>query len=106
MNLTSHEISTQVERTLKRTFEILAALTSATLDYLNQMTQLQSKNSEKSSKSFKKIPTKYQDMILVASSIGDITMVNYNDKAVKFFKCSNKIERQVMLNNRFEIEGI
>ena len=45
-------------------------------------------------------------MILVASSVGEITEVDYKAKAVKLFKCSNNINAQVMLNIQFEIEGI
>ena len=70
------------------------------------MTQLQSKNGEKSSKSFKNIPTKYHNIILVASSIGEITDFDYNAKAVGFFEFSNNINTQVMLHSQFEIEGI
>ena len=77
----ANEILTQVKRSLKRPFELLAASTPATPDYMEQMTQLQSKNSEKLSKSFKKIPTKYQNMILVASSVVEITEVDYNAEA-------------------------
>ena len=73
---------------------------------MEQMTQLQSKNSEKSSKSFKKIPTKYQNMIFLASSVGEITEVEYKAEAVELFKCSNNINAQVMLNSQFLIEGI
>ena len=102
----ANEILTQLERYLKRPFEVLAASTSATSYYMEQMTQLQSKKSEKSLKSFKKISPKYHNMILVASSVGDITEVDYNSEAVGFFKFSNKINAQVMLNSQFEIEGI
>ena len=58
----ANEISTQVQRSLKRPFEVLAALTSETSDYMDHMAQLHNKNSEKPSKSFKKIPTKYQNI--------------------------------------------
>ena len=102
----ANEILTQVKRYLNRTFEVLAALTSATSDYMEQMTQLHNKNGEKSSKSLKNIPTKYQNMILVTSSVGEITEVDYKFKAVELFKCSNNITAQVMLNSQFEIERI
>ena len=68
------------------------------------MKQLQSKNSKKSLKSFKKNPKKYQNMVLVASSVGYITDVDYNAKAVEFSKYPNNINAQVMLNSQFEIE--
>ena len=67
----ANEILTRFEISLKRNFEVLAYLTSATSYYMEHMTQLQSNNSEKLSKPFKNIPTKYQNMILVASSVGD-----------------------------------
>ena len=43
---------------------------------------------------------------MVASSVGEITEVNYNAKAVELFKCLNNINAQVMLNSQFEIEGV
>ena len=100
------KILTQVEISLKRHFEVLAVSTSEISDYMEKMTQLQSKNSEKSSNSFKKIPTKYQNMIFVASSVGEITEVEYNAEAFEFFKFSNNINAQVTLNSQFQIEGI
>ena len=45
-------------------------------------------------------------MILVASSIGEITEVDYKSEAVEFFKCSNNINAKVMLNIQFEIKVI
>ena len=78
----SNEILTQVKIYLKRPFEVLTSSTSSTSDYMEQMTQLQSKNSRKSSKSFKNISTKYQNIFLVPSSVGEITEVNYNAEAV------------------------
>ena len=40
-------------------------------------------------------------MILVASSVGEITEVDYKAEAVKLFKFSNNINAQVMLNSQF-----
>ena len=57
-------------------------------------------------KPFKNIPTKYQNIILVASSVGDITEVDYNAETVELFKCPNNINSQVMLNSQFKSEGI
>ena len=45
-------------------------------------------------------------MILVASIKGEVTKVDYNAKAVDFFKFSDNINAHVMLNSQFEIEGI
>ena len=43
-------------------------------------------------------------MIFLASSVGEITEVEYKAEAVELFKCSNNINAQVMLNIQFEIE--
>ena len=43
-------------------------------------------------------------MILAALSVGEITEVDYNAEAVEFFKCSNNINAQVIINSHFEIE--
>ena len=43
----ANDILTQDERYLKRLFEVLAVSTSATSDYMEHMTQLESNNSEK-----------------------------------------------------------
>lgn len=99
-------ILAQVEKTLKRPFEVLAATSSSTSEFMEKLTQLQKSNSDKSSKSFKKIPVKYQNMILVASSIGEITELEYSADAAEFFKCSNALHAQVMLNSLFETENV
>ena len=99
-------IQQQVEATLKRPFEVLAATSSTTADFMDKLTQLQSQANEKSSKNFKKIPAKYQQMILVASSASEITEVDYNADAAGFFKCANSINAQVMLNSILETDNI
>ena len=95
-----------LEDSLKRPFEVLAATCSSTSDFMEKLTQLQSQSNEKTSKSFKKIPAKYQQMILVASSVGEVTEVEYTADAAEFFKCSNTLHAQVMLNSLMETEGI
>ena len=67
---------------------------------------MQSKTGKKASKTFKKIPAKYQQMILVAASSSEVTEVDYDATAVEFFKCSTPLHAQVMLNSLFETEGI
>lgn len=99
-------IAIDVEASLKRPFEILAATSSSTSEFMEKLTQLQSQNQEKTTKTFKKIPAKYQQMILVASSVGEITEIEYNADAVEFFKCSNTLNAQVMLNSLMESEDI
>ena len=73
---------------------------------MEKLTLLHSQNQEKSSKTFKKIPAKYQQMILVAASVGEVTEVDYDADAAEFFKCSTTLHAQVMLNSLFEAEGV
>jgi hypothetical protein len=105
-NNDTNNISAQVEQSLKRPFEVLATSASSTSDFMEKLTQLQNQSSEKSTKSFKKIPVKYQNMILVASSIGEVTAPDYDADATEFFKCPNNLNAQVMLNSLLEAEGI
>ena len=102
----SIDIATQVEASLKRPFEVLAATSTSTTDFMEKLTLLQSQNGEKATKTFKKIPAKYQQMILVAASSSDVTEIDYDADAVEFFKCSTPLHAQVMLNSLFESEGI
>lgn len=71
-------ISHQVEQSLKRPFKVLATSSSSTSNFMEKLTQLQSQSNEKSSKSFKKIPIKYQNMILVAARISEVTLPEHD----------------------------
>ena len=102
----SSSILDQVEKSLKRPFEVLAASSSSTSDFMEKLTQLQSSSNEKSSKSFKKIPLKYQNMILVACSVSEVTALEYDAEGAEFFKSSSILNAQVMLNSLLEAEGI
>ena len=73
---------------------------------MERLTQLQSQSSDKSTKNFKKIPKKYQNMILVATSTSEATELDYNADGAEFFKASSTLNAQVMLNSLFEAEGI
>ena len=96
----------QLEESLKRPFEVLAATSSSTSDFMEKLTQLQKQSSEKSTKTFKKIPAKYQQMILIATSTSEVTTLDYDAEAAEFFKCSTPLHAQVMLNSVLETEGI
>ena len=102
----SSSIATHIESSLKRPFEVLAASSSSNSEFIEKLVQLQHSNQEKTQKSFKKIPSKYQNMILVASSVGEVTELEYTAEAVEFFKSSNTLHAQVLLNSQFEIDGI
>jgi hypothetical protein len=45
-------------------------------------------------------------MISVASIVGEITSLDYDAGAAEFFKCSNNLNAQVMLNSLLEAEDI
>ena len=99
---TAVDMSSVVGDTLKRPFEVLATTASTTAEFVEKLTQLQSQSNEKSTKSFKKIPSKYQNMILVATSTGEATNVNYEQEASEFFKATNILHAQVLLNSELE----
>ena len=99
-------ISTQVDTSLKRPLEVLAASTASTSEFMDKLTQLQDQNANKTAKMFKKIPAKFQQMILVASSLSEVTEIDYDAEAVEFFKCSATLHAQVMLNSILETENI
>jgi hypothetical protein len=99
---TATDMSTAVGETLKRPFEVLATSASSTADFVEKLTQLQSQSNDKATKSFKKIPTKYQNMILVASSTGEATNAVYEQDAKEFFKATNVLNAQVLLNSELE----
>ena len=100
------EITKQVESTLKRPFEVLAATSSSTSEFMEKLTQLHSQSNDKTTKNFAKIPRKYQQMLLVASSVSEVTEVDYNAEAKEFFKSSTSLNAQVMINSILEAENI
>ena len=101
-NGTASDMSEAVGESLKRPFEVLATTASTTADFVEKLTQLQKQSNEKATKSFKKIPKKYQNMILIASSTGEATNVDYEQAATEFFKTTNVLHAQVLLNSELE----
>ena len=99
---TAADMSAVVGDSLKRPFEVLATTASTTAEFVEKLTQLQNQSNEKSTKSFTKIPSKYQNMILVATSTGEATNVNYEQEAADFFKATNILHAQVLLNSELE----
>jgi hypothetical protein len=81
---------------------VLATSASTTADFVEKLTQLQKQSNDKATKSFKKMPTKYQNMILVATSTGEATNVEYDQAATEFFKTTNVLHAQVLLNSEME----
>ena len=45
-------------------------------------------------------------MLLVASSVSEVTEVDYNAEAKEFFKSSTSLNAQVMINSILEAENI
>ena len=90
------------QKKLQRPLEQLAASASSNQDILRTLTKIHESNDDKTSKSFKKIPQKYQRMILVASSQNEATVAEVNPRAAEFFKCSSTLHAKVMLNSVLE----
>ena len=91
---------------LKRPLEIIATSNSTQSDILRSFQAQHEKTNEKSSRSFTKLPAQYQNMILVASSQGEVTAMEINDQAKAFFKCANHLSANVMLNFLLETKQI
>ena len=69
--LSNHDIT--------RPLKVISNPSSITRDYLDMLTQLQVTNGEKQSNFFQKIAKKYQRMILVVSSRGDVVILDMNE---------------------------
>jgi hypothetical protein len=92
--------------TIQRPLEMLATSAASNQDFLRKLTQIQTQTNDKTSKSFKKLPPKYQNMLQVASSIGEVTATEINTEALEFFKSSSVLNASIMLNSILEGERI
>ena len=102
----SIDIADALGNHLKRPLEIIATSNSTQSDILRSFQAQHDKANEKSSRSFTKLPAQYQNMILVASSQGEVTAMDINDQARSFFKCTNHLSANVMLNCLLETKQI
>ena len=91
-----------LEESLKRPLEVLASSSSATQDLLQKLTQINSQNLDKASKSFKKIPTKFQKILLTAASVNDVIVSELEPNAMEFFGSSSPLNTQIILNSLLE----
>ena len=91
---------------LKRPLEIIATSNTTQSDILRSFQTQHERSNDKSSKSFTKLPTEYQNMLLVASSHGEVTAMEINEQAKAFFKCANNLNANIMLNSLLETSGI
>ena len=94
------------QKKLQLPLEQLAASASSNQDILQTLTKIQAAGEDKSSKSFKKIPVKYQKMILLASSVNEAIPTELNPDALEFFKSANTLHATVMLNSHLEAKQI
>ena len=67
-----------------------------------ELTTMQVVSNDKSSRSFKKLLPKYQNMMSVAASTWEVKEVEVNDQVLDFFKCSNLLNLNIILNSIFE----
>jgi hypothetical protein len=93
-------------QTFQRPLEMLATSAASNQDFLRKLTQIQTQTSEKTSKSFKKLPPKYQNMLQVASSTGEVTVTEINKEALEFFKSTSVLNASIVLNSLLESEKI
>ena len=94
-----------LESVFKRPLEILATSSSSTNELMQKLSSSQS-SSEKSTKSFTKIAPKYQKMILIASSQGEVVPSELSPEAMEFFSQSSTLHAQIFLNSLLESERI
>ena len=103
----SNHISSQSQQDIQKPLEVIANSSSITRDYLDKLTEMQTSNSaDKPGKSFKKIAKKYQQMILVASSKGDVVGTDVSEEGREFFKQSSSLLAQIFLNSYLEARDI
>ena len=95
-----------LESIFKRPLEILATSSSATNDFVQKLSSSQAISGEKVTRSFKKIAPKYQRMLLVASSQGEVVPSELSKEAMEFFAQSSVLHAQIFLNSLLESERI
>ena len=100
------DLSKNLDLMLKRPLEVLASSSSATQDYLQKLTQIQAQLNDKVTKSFKKVASKYQNMLCVAASQGDVVPTSLGPDAMEFFSQSSVLNAQIYLNSWLESERI
>ena len=88
--VTPHQSAIDLNNILNKPLEMIATSNLSQHETLRHILNLKNTNVDKSSRSFTKIPAKYQNMILVASSSGE------------FFKCSSLLNNSILLNSLLE----
>jgi hypothetical protein len=91
---------------ISKPLEMLASSAASNQDFLRKLTQIQTQSNDKTSKTFKKLPSKYQNMIKVASSVGEVTALDITSEANDFFKSSSILNAEILLNTIMETEKI
>ena len=98
--------SKEIASILKRPLEILASSSCSTQEFMDRLTKIQTQSQEKTAKSFKKVAPKYQKMLLIASSQGEVIPTTLRDEAMSFFSQSSVLNAQIYLNSILESEQI
>lgn len=91
---------------ITKPLEIIANSSSVTRDYLDKLTQMQSTTGDKQSRSFKKLAKRHKQMLLVASSQGNVTCTDLNQDGLEFFNQSSTLHAQIYLNSYLEARDI
>ncbi len=98
----------QVTQALVAPLEQLAASSKTTQEALLKISATQEKGSSNpsSEKSFAKIPESYRNMLLNASSIGEVRPSTMGEDAMEFFKQSGVKQAHIHLNSLLDGKGI
>ena len=91
-----------LESIFKHPLEILATSSSATNEFVQRLSISQAVSGKKITKSFKKIAPKYQRMLLVALSQGEVVPSELSKEAMEFFAQSSVLHAQIFLNSLLE----
>ena len=77
---------------IQKPLEMIATSTSSNQEFLRKLTQMQqAATTDKAAKSFQKLPDKYRKMILIASSMNEVTIAEANPRAMEFFKSTSTL---------------
>lgn len=98
--------STSLEAALRRPMEAMASAAANQTSLMESVAKLQADSSSSKERSFKKIPPKYQHMLLVASSVGAVTNTKLNDKAMEFFNQPSVLLAKIYLDSYLQSENV
>ena len=98
--------SPATNQNFQRPLEIIANSSTHTREYLDKLTQMQQSSGDKNTRNFKKLARKYQKMLLVASSLGNVVAQDINEEGKEFFSQTSTLNAQIFLNSYLEAREV